>query len=68
VKRLLGPASLLVVLSGLAVSCGGGDKCDPCAGDADCDSSKGFVCERYQDDVRRCGDPVKRFDRCPAEK
>jgi len=64
--RLRGlPVFIAAVL--LAAACGGGGKCDRCSADADCDQGKGYVCERYADDVYRCGDPALRFDECPAQ-
>jgi hypothetical protein len=59
-------AALAIAAPLLLTACGGGDKCDTCSGDSDCDSGKGFVCERYVDGNNRCGDPSRPFDTCPS--
>jgi hypothetical protein len=47
-------------------ACSKGTKCDSCSGDSVCDSSQGFVCERYSDGQNRCGDPNRPGDTCPS--
>jgi hypothetical protein len=59
-------AALILALPLLAAGCGGG-KCDECSDNADCDQSKGYVCELYEDGIRRCGDPRRPFDECRVD-
>ena len=66
--RLRHLATALAVAAPLFLSAcgGGGDKCDKCSSDSDCDEGKGFICERYVDGTNRCGDPSRPFDTCPT--
>jgi hypothetical protein len=59
-------AALAIVAPLLLTACSSGQKCDECSGDSDCDSGKGYICERYEDGNNRCGDPSRPFDTCPG--